>query len=105
MDAAVEGVVTSLCKGFLARDLLFCPFRQYLDECCGFVLFFPVCEERQKKIISARNEPAFVLQHSFQASVFVVLVEGTGMCGPWPGTLDVIVTDGNVKWQCPGLSL
>lgn len=36
----------------------------------------------QKKIINTRNEPAFVPEWSVQASVFIVLVEGTGMCGP-----------------------
>lgn len=40
----------------------------------------------QEKIISTRNEPAFVPEWNVQASVFVVLVEGTGMCGPWPET-------------------
>lgn len=50
-----------------------------------FDIFF-LREEMQKKIISPRNELAFVPQWTFQASVFVVLVEGTGMCGPWPGT-------------------
>lgn len=50
-----------------------------------------------KKIIPTNNEPAFVPKRGFQASVFVVLVEGTGMCGPWPGALDVIITDGIFK--------
>lgn len=49
------------------------------------------------KKIPTKNEPVFVLKRDFQASVFVVLVEGTGMCGPWPGALDVIITDGIFK--------
>lgn len=36
----------------------------------------------QKKITSTRNDPSFVPEWSVQASVFVVLAEGTGMCGP-----------------------
>lgn len=104
--AAVDGFfVASFCSSFPTWDLPFCPFRHCPDECCGLIFFFFfLWEEIQKKIISTRNELAFVPQWSFQASVFVVLAEGTGMCGPWPGTLDMIVADGNFKRQFPELS-
>lgn len=59
----------------------------------------------QKKIISTRNEPAFVPEWSVQASVFVVLWRAQECVGLDLRRPDMILTDGNSKRQFPELSL
>lgn len=51
----------------------------------------------RKKIISTRNNPAFVPKWNFQASGFVVLWNIQERVGLGVGLLDMIITDGNFK--------
>jgi hypothetical protein len=74
-----------------------------------FGFFFP-CEKRcRANSVGRYGMPGMELalespgrslplsQVSHQASGFVVLVEGPGTCGPWPGTLDMIKADGSLE--------
>lgn len=71
----------------------------------GVVCYFSPWGEMQKTMICTRVKPASVPGKSFQAPVGVVLVEGPGVYGSWPGAFR---RDSN-RWEfsatIPSLSL